>query len=178
MPRLAYLNLEKTSITSGCAPFLRKLTALKVLDLRRCLVGDAIGDAVTAMLSLEALMLAFTEVTDSLAATLAQLHHLRCLKLTGVARFTDDGIQRLSQSPSLQTSLVSFDVGSPDVTNGCAGAICLLRSIESLQLWETSVNPRGAGAIAAGLGLEIDDQIRCTSGTHIFLSRDRLQGVF
>lgn len=59
---LQFLSLAKTDVSSRCAEFLALLTSLKILDLNRCSVGDAIATAVRGMPALEALLLSFTEV--------------------------------------------------------------------------------------------------------------------
>ena len=178
MPALRYLNLEKTGISNECTSSLGKLTALRVLDLRRNnAIGDAIGVGIATMPNLEALMLSFTDVTDALAFNLTSLANLRCLKLTGARLFGDNGLHHLSLSETLPTSLAALDVGSPIVTDAARQHLCVLKGLESLTLWETSVSIAAADSVADALGLTVDDQIRCTSGTYIMLTTERLLGV-
>ncbi len=65
----------------------------------------------------------------------------------------------------------SLDVGGGGITNECVSYLNRFSSLESLQLWETRVNSTAARAIAQSLQLAIDDQIRCTAGTWIFVWR-------
>lgn len=176
MPSLVYLNLEKTDITSACAPSLARLTQLHTLDLRRTAVDDRIGPALAALPHLRGLMLAYTMVTDDLAMTIAQIPALRTLKLTGCTGITDAGVRALGASLHLPYTLLGLDVGGGGITNAAAEALPQLRKLESLQLWETEVSTPVAHQLVAALGMVIDDQIRCTKGTWIMLSKLRLMG--
>jgi hypothetical protein len=176
MPRLSYLNLEKTDITSGCAGSLSRLVELRTFDARRTAVGDGISIALICMPRLAHLMLAYTTISDNLAFTLAEMPALRTLKLTGCAAVSDAGIGRLCASPRLCDTLLGLDVGGGPISNAVAPQLAHLRCLESLQLWETSVTTTVAHRLAAALGLVMDDQIRCTKGTWIMLSQLRLHG--
>lgn len=176
MPHLVYLNLEKANVTSGCARGLQRLTQLRHLDLKRTSMDDGLGLALPHLPHLSSLMLTYTAVTDDLMPSLGSLTSLRTLKLTGCVGIGDIGIARLCAHPTIQASLHGLDIGGGDLSNDVVPHLSLLTHLESLQLWETRVTTRLAHRLASQLHLMIDDQIKCTQGTWIMLSRLRLQG--
>jgi len=61
-----------------------------------------------------------------------------------------------------------------ELNNDVVASIAQFQNLESLQLWETSLNATAAQAVVKATGLVIDDQIRCNPGTYLFKSIERL----
>jgi hypothetical protein len=94
--------------------------------------------------------------------------------LTGCSAFSDEGLFVLSSEPSVCSTLVALNVGGLQITNECIPALQRLTALQSLQLWETSVNSVGAKRLLRPHRLVLDDQIRCQEGTWIFADPRRL----
>lgn len=99
----------------------------------------------------------------------------RVTQLTGCEGFGTEGMEILSDSPTMCANLISLDVGGRAVTSDCVRHLRHLRALESLQLWETSVNTPAAQAISRETGLVNDDRMSCTAGTWIYLSAERME---
>lgn len=112
IPLVEYCNLEKTDITDHAAAAFRTLVRLRVLNLGRTAVGDAVVEAIGAsMPELRALLLAYTLVTSAAAVPLLRCPTLEVLKLTGCVHFGDEGVEILGTSAHLCSGLCSLDVG-------------------------------------------------------------------
>jgi hypothetical protein len=134
-------------------------------------VGDGLLVALPSLVQLEVLLLPYTNVSSAGGRVFGSLPSLSVLKLTSCPNFSDHGLRDLSESASACRGIKSLDVGGGGITNECVPYLSRFSSLESLQLWETRVNSTAAGMIAQTLRLAIDDQIRCTAGTWIFVWR-------
>lgn len=140
----------------------------RYLDLTKTAVTDTLAQVLASFPFLESLLLTYTNVTSMFIPALDQLPLLASLKLTGCRNIDDQGILLLSESRVLSMSLRNLALGHRGISDQALARISQLQQLEALRLWNTSVSPAAAEAIATQTGLRRQEQMATGPGTYLF----------
>lgn len=139
---LKKLDLRKTNITDSAMQNLEPLTGLEVLKLEYSFdLTDAAGDVICKLTKLKELDLAYVPVSDEFVAHLQSLESLERLYLYGT-KLTDAGLSKLPKFSRLQVLFVGTDDGA-QITNASVPKLTEYASLSTLGVPGTRLTLEG-----------------------------------
>ncbi|HIM28225.1 MAG TPA: hypothetical protein EYG57_01570 [Planctomycetes bacterium] len=150
LTRLSRLDVRKTGISDQALAHLAELPALRVLKLE---FNDRLTDAAAIHLqpltNLVELDLAFVKISDAGMKSLSHLTRLKRLYLYGT-NITDRGVAQLAGLKDLQVLYLGSEQGQ-DVTDISAKVLAEMKSLEMLGLYGTRVSSAAAERLKSTL---------------------------